>query len=287
MIDPQGFNEMKLCRTGPMLFNKNDWPIGKSLHEYGEYVWQELQPFQSFVRPGQLIIDIGANIGTHTVWFSQLVGKDGCVLAFEPQRLMFQTLCANVALNHCTNVYTYQKALGKAEGKILVPVRDPYSVNNFGGVELGPGKVESGEPTDIIALDSISFNSLDVIKADIEGMEADFLEGAAKTIAKHRPILYMEADGAQAKAAIRMLIGMGYDCFWHLPPLFNPENFAGNTTNLFLADNGMEIASINMFCVARERNIKVESLKQIRSADENPFVIERERREQQMETALV
>ena len=51
------------------------------------------------IQPGDVVIEVGANIGPHTVFLAQHVGPQGLVLAFEPQRILFQTLCANLALN--------------------------------------------------------------------------------------------------------------------------------------------------------------------------------------------
>jgi len=55
--------------------------------------------FRQLVQPGWSILDIGANMGAHTIALARLVGPTGKVLSFEPQRIIFQALCANVALN--------------------------------------------------------------------------------------------------------------------------------------------------------------------------------------------
>jgi FkbM family methyltransferase len=200
-----------------------------------------------------LVIDVGANIGTHTVELSKMAGF---VLAFEPQRIAFQTLCANLALNHCRNVRAFNAALGRENGHILVPSRDPTKINNFGGVPLAG--VTEGEPVDLMKLDCIQFNKCDFIKVDIEGMEAEFLEGAKETIARHRPILYLEADGAQKTEAIRTLFEWKYDCYWDFPRLYNPKNFRGDQENIFIVDGGGEMLSVNVLCVPSERNVRVE-----------------------------
>jgi FkbM family methyltransferase len=267
LLNPEGFNEIKKCRYGTFLFNKNDWPIGTSLRNYGEYAFEELSFLKQMINPDHVVIDAGANIGTHTVWFSQLAGT---VISFEPQRIAFQTLNANVALNNCLNVHTFHAALGSECGSIIVPVRDQYKPNNFGGVPLA-GETE-GEPTTLMTIDSLELSRCDFIKADIEGMEAEFLIGAAHTIAKFRPILYMEADGAEAKEAIKMLMELGYECYWSVPNLFNPNNIEGYSTDVFLQSHGTPICSINMLCIPSERNVVVNGLKKIESSDESTNV---------------
>lgn len=281
MIDAEGFNELKLCRSGPMLYNKNDWPIGESLRKYGEFSWQEIEVCKKLVRPGSLVIDAGANIGTLTVELSRVAGQ---VLAFEPQSIAFQTLCANLALNHRTNVRAFHAALGKESGWITVPVRDQSQPNNFGGVPLA-GATE-GDTVQLMHLDRFSLGDLSLIKADIEGMEAEMLEGAAKTIERHRPTLYIEADGDQAVKALQMLMDWRYECYWHFPRIFSPQNFMKIRENIFVKD-GKEIVSCNAVCLAAERNIEVTDLVRIESPDENGWDREHQRRKKESEAALV
>ena len=117
IIDLNGFNELKLCRSGPMIYNKNDAFIGRALQKYGEFSWSEMEIFQQIVKPEMTVIDAGANIGTHTVEFSKMARF---VMAFEPQRVCFQTLNANLALNNCVNVRTFQAAIGREHKMISV-----------------------------------------------------------------------------------------------------------------------------------------------------------------------
>ena len=66
-LDAGGFNEMALCRTGPMVYNKNDVYVGGSLSKYGEFSVAEQMVFRQLVREGMLVAEIGANIGAHTI----------------------------------------------------------------------------------------------------------------------------------------------------------------------------------------------------------------------------
>ena len=80
---------------------------------------------------------------------------------------------------------------------------------------------------------------------DVEGMEEEVVRGAAETITRLKPVLYCECDRAdKAESLIRFIDSLGYVMFWHLPPLYHPENFTGNPTNVF--DN---IVSSNILCV--------------------------------------
>ncbi len=123
-ITPVPFNRLKQCRHGQMLYNIHDMYIGRSLDLYGEFSEGEIDLFRQVVRPGAVVLEIGANIGSHTIFLAAQVGAGGAVLAFEPQRVVFQTLCANLALGSHSNVYAFQQAVGAAAGSIVVPSID-------------------------------------------------------------------------------------------------------------------------------------------------------------------
>lgn len=114
---PEKFNIVRQCRHGLMVFNRHDQFIGKALKVYGEYSEGEYDVFSQVVKPGDTVIEAGANLGAHTLGLAQLAGPNGRVYAFEPQRLMFQTLLGNAALNSLTNIYGFQKALSNGTGQ--------------------------------------------------------------------------------------------------------------------------------------------------------------------------
>lgn len=252
-----GFNRLKKCRYGVMIYNVNDLYIGRSLDLYGEYSEGEVELFKQILRPGDVAVDAGANIGAHTVFFAQAVGERGAVLGFEPQRIVFQTLCANIALNSITNTYCYSVALGSAPGSIRVPPLNYSQLNNFGGLALGG--YSEGEPVEVRTLDSFGLEKCRLIKIDVEGMELQVLQGAVKTVEKFKPALYVENDRREKAAAlIRYLDSIGYAMYWHRPTYYNPNNFLGNPDNVF----GRTI-SVNMLCVHRQHNSSVRGLEPV------------------------
>jgi len=226
-----------------MLYNVNDFYVGRSLDTYGEFSEGEVELFAKIVRPGDVVIDVGANIGAHTVFLAKAVFPNGAVFAFEPQRIVFQTLCANTALNNLLNVFTYQQAVGESPGMILVPELDPRSVQNFGGVDLGTSA--PGIPVPLVRLDDLPLASCRLVKIDVEGMEANVLRGARQFVARLRPVLYVENDRAEKSAElIALLREMKYELFWHEPDLFNPANFFAHGQDIF-----GNIISRNMLCL--------------------------------------
>jgi FkbM family methyltransferase len=225
-------------RLGRMLVNDKDAYVGKSLLLYGDFSNGEAKLFSDLIQPGWVVTDVGANIGAHTVLFSRLVGDAGVVFAFEPQRLIFQMLCANLALNGCNNVHAMQAAIGAEHGLLGIASLDPDQPNNFGGWPLEAMRGEEG--TTVMPLTA----PCHFLKIDVEGMEAEVLRGAAAMLAECAPWIYVENDRLEkSDALIQQVRALGYTPYWHITPLFDPANFRGITDNLFGA-----VASINMLC---------------------------------------
>ena len=259
VLDPQGFNELRMCRDGPMLYNKHDIFVGGSLRKYGEFSIDEQTLFAQIVQPGSVVVEVGANIGSHTIPLSRLVGRDGQVHAFEPQRIVFQTLCANLALNHCANVFASQAGVGAASGSILVPAIDPRTRFNFGGLSLADAR--GGEPVPLVTIDSLDLPICHLLKVDVEGMECEVLAGAGKTIDLYRPVMFVENDREErSEELLTRVRDLGYRAYWHMAPLFNPANFAGESEDIFPA-----IASLNVLCVPDELNLPATGLRRVAS----------------------
>ena len=250
-------------RHGLVAYNRNDQYIGRSLQAYGEYSELEVQFLAAWLRPGDVVLEAGANIGPVTVPLARAVGPEGRVFAYEPQRLVFQLLCCNLALNELGNVVAQPSALGARAGVARVPAIPPSQSHNFGGVALSTG-ADSGEQVAVERIDDLGLDACRLVKVDVEGMEAEVLEGARATIARLRPLLYLENDRAdRSRALIALVQSLGYRAFWHLPPLFNPENFAGRTENLF-----GNIVSVNMFCVPAELPLRLAGLTEVAGPDD-------------------
>ncbi|CAO3380874.1 FkbM family methyltransferase [Azospirillum argentinense] len=218
-------------RHGMMRFFAKDAYVGRSLALYGEYSDDEHRLAAMLVKAGDLVVEAGSNIGAHTVALARTVGPAGLVHAFEPQRVVHELLAHNLAANGLHNVVLHRAAVGDAPGQVTVPVPDYGRPGNFGAVSMG---AMNGEPVPVETIDGLGLDRLALLKADVEGMEAMVIEGAARSIARFRPALYLENDRAEHSAALITLIqGFGYRLWWHIVPLYNPANYAGNTFDAF------------------------------------------------------
>lgn len=137
---------------------------------------------------GKLFLDIGANIGNHTLFFAKEL-KAGCIHSFEPVTQTFRILQSNVEINNLTDkVCLHNLGLGKEACKASTC---GYDKHNIGGVELKPD--ESGD-IEIRRLDDFTFEEeIFFIKIDTEGAELSILQGAEQTIRKHKPYILLEA----------------------------------------------------------------------------------------------
>jgi FkbM family methyltransferase len=250
------------------LTNANDTFVGKSLEVYGEWSHGEVVLLSKLLRPDSNIVEIGANIGAHTVFIARDICPAGTVYAFEPRRLLFQMLCANIALNGLTNVFAFQKAIGSEARSVTEGTPPAEAVTNFGGYPIGALKGD-GEIIEIALLDEMigSLKPIALLKADVEGWERDVLIGSQKVIARDRPILYVENDRLdKSRDLIRFIMEMNYTLWWHIVPLFRPDNQAHTHANIF-----DKVSSFNMLCLPRESSIKVTGLHKIEDFELHPL----------------
>ncbi len=156
-------------------------------------------------------LDIGANIGTHTVILSELFKN---VYAFEPQKEVFEVLKLNIKENNCINVTPYNFGLGEKEKTADLGFIDKNKSNNFGGVgvvekdKLKAGD-QKGETIDIKTLDSLELKDIGFIKIDVEGYEYNALLGGEQTIRKYRPVIIFEQHDSKS-ALFGWLSEIGY-----------------------------------------------------------------------------
>jgi FkbM family methyltransferase len=253
---------IRACRHGVMMFLTNDM-IGRSLDLYGEFSEDEMRAFEALIPVGATVIDVGANVGTHTLAFSRMVGPAGRVVSFEPQRTIHNLLCGNLAMNRAGNVQAFHAAVGAALGVVRTPpidyVRPGYF--NFGALALGDASAypPGGETVSLVTLDSLALERCDLVTIDVEGMELAVLSGAQAMLRRTGAVLYLENNReANSPALLAWLLGAGYRCYWHLTRYFAPENFFGATENVF-----PDMVEVNVIAVPAGRTADTGGLDEI------------------------
>jgi len=106
-----------------------------------------------------------------------------------------------------------------------------------------------------------------LLKVDVEGFEQRVLQGTKATIERCRPVIYLENDRLdRSQALIEWLWAAGYRMAWHVPPMFNPDNFAGQSQDLY-----PRVASFNMLAVPTESKIELPGHLLVNNAKHHPL----------------
>lgn len=262
-----GSNRLVKARDGYMIANKNDAYIGKSIIKYGEFSEHELSLFSQIVQNTDNVIEVGANYGSHTLRLCHLANQ-GTVFAIEPQRVIFQALCGNIAINSIFNCHCIQKACSDIDNlPITVPEADFNEPNNFGGISM----IEIANSTTrdkTVTLDTLfsSLNRLKLLKIDAEGMEEKVLSGSRQLIKRTRPILFVENDRvSKSESLIKEVFSQGYRAFWYVSKIYNPSNYNAVDDNIF-----GNIHSLNMICFPKESRLNLSGFTEIKDPTHHP-----------------
>ena len=263
-------------KHGIFSYYTNDKYIGKSLSEYGEWSEGEVILLKQLVSKNENIIEIGSNIGTHTIPLAKHVLNGGLIYAIEPQSQNHKLLSKNIKDNELKNVKIIKIAISSKKGSAYMNIFDENSTNNYGDSKIFKNNFHNSESVIVKTLDQLFYEdvkekkSIKLIKCDAQGQELNIILGSKKIIEKYKPFLYLENDDINtSKTLIENIKDMGYIMFWHLPPLYNPNNFLKNRKNIF-----PKIISCNMLCIHQSTEIKLsEDWKKfkIKNSDDHPF----------------
>ena len=222
------------CRYGTFTLPLFDHYITRSMLAYGEYSPREATMLCSFLRAGDIAIDVGANLGTLTLAMARTVGAGGLVIAFEPQAMLHRCLTQTLADSGLPWVQALQQAVGATSGPVTVGRSDPAWAANFGAIGLVAGGEGEGEAIAMVRLDDLALGACRLIKIDVKGLELAVLQGASQLLAHHRPVLCVECDRPDTRESLLVFLkGLGYRVFKHEPPLFAPNNYRHCSANLF------------------------------------------------------
>jgi FkbM family methyltransferase len=227
------------ARHGALLHHVDDRVIGAALAAYGEWAEEEIYLLRPAAPLGAVVLDIGANVGTHTLAFSRFVGPEGIVLSFDGQRAAFRLLSASMLLNRCANVRCVAALIGRENMLDFGGDQIPAARENLGSMCFRePQTVDHSLtpcfPVPTSTVDSLRLRRCDLLKIDVEGMEVDVLHGAIRTLRRHKPVVYFEQAGpARLPEAVALLTGLGYVLRWHHAHPYNGANFRGERSNIF------------------------------------------------------
>ncbi len=172
-----------------------DW-IQEQLFYLGNYEVPEHNFLKRELKLGDVFIDVGANIGLHSMNASMLVGKEGRVISFEPFQRNYDLMARNIFDNDCTNI-TLEKTAISSSNKEMDLYYDE-SLKNFGAVSSYRKSLSPSEKVISTTLDSYieekSISKVNLVKLDIEGAEYPALIGMNKMLRRDKPTILIEID---------------------------------------------------------------------------------------------
>jgi FkbM family methyltransferase len=164
---------------------------------FGYYEKETNEVLLEYIKPGQVVVEAGANNGTETVLLSRLVGPQGSVLAFEPVAHVYQALQLNLSINHCVNVKAEQLALGSTDEPLYFNILSEDFCNQGMASKYDDTSADAKVLVQQTSIDSWlakqNIHTIDFIKMDIQGAEIELLKGAERSIRKSRPVIFTEA----------------------------------------------------------------------------------------------
>jgi FkbM family methyltransferase len=226
-----------ICKTetefGIMRYFECDEPIGVALKTYGEWGNSELDLIKTLVRPGDVILQVGAHIGALTVPFAHLVGANGSVVAVENESRLFETLQVNVKEAACTNVVC-ESSIPFAKGENSSAPAPGY--DEMGRVIPTPDKqtlLTGAYPMSFDARAATRLSNCRLIYLDCREAISKVMVSVRPILKATRAILFVRCDDTEEAAQLLLSLQREYDTYLFAAPLFNADNFRRESRNIF------------------------------------------------------
>ena len=267
LTQPSPLDEIRGSQTivdflGAKFFAGKGNKIEAKLLSTNGYDRQNLIVCERFIHPGDVCLDVGANIGIYSALMANWVGDAGSVHCFEPVSHIRRKLNLNLKINGVSNTIVNPIVLGGEAGVI------PMNQIKEGAFRAGTSTLTQNESVE--ALGQNSFDRVDVemrtvdsyiedagikkvnfVKIDIEGYEINFLSGASRLLSHHRPVMVMEHNQARLE-----FLDIDEDRFKKLFSRFNYrclELFEQDDKCLFVPYSfDRKMRGINLACIPEE-----------------------------------
>jgi len=217
--------EVRILR-GPLRGKK--WVKGSGPNAYwvGTYEVARLREFAGVLKQGDVVYDVGANVGIYTLHAGFGVGASGWVYAFEPLARNLHYLRQHVRLNNLQNCTIVENAICNQEGTLAFSAAgwDPSMARI-----CAEGEISVPSTTlDICVYGKKHLRPPNVVKIDVEGAESEVLKGATRTISEFHPTMFLEIHGTELHRDCRdFLLAKEYrveEAYGQLTATWNPAN---------------------------------------------------------------
>lgn len=183
-------NKINIKHHGFQLKFHHDSELARKIWIEKKFLGNAEKFILDYLKPNDVLIDIGSNIGIISLHANTLIGNSGKIYAIEPHPQTFRNLQDNIKLNKLKNIISINSALGNKKSEIrFTDLRSDcmnyVQLNNKNGITVPVSKLD-----DIL----INETSIDLIKIDVEGYEKFVFEGSDKTLEKTKCIFYESLD---------------------------------------------------------------------------------------------
>jgi FkbM family methyltransferase len=194
-VRTEGYRSLYRTRTGDHFWLDPERWLDQSIIKTGVHEPESSRAIEALVGPGQVVFDIGANIGYFAIAMSRLVGEKGRVIAFEPTVYYGEVLTKNLEENEIRNCEIVPYGLSSEEAELTAYIGDSSATLHWWLADTEP---RESEPIRLQRLDDIvdglDIDRIDFIKMDIDGHEPFFFEGAWEALNRFRPRILMEVS---------------------------------------------------------------------------------------------
>ncbi len=197
----------KVEYEGIKIYYEPETDCGKKLFWIGGGESKEIALLKRMIKPSDFIVDVGANIGDHSVPFAKSAYL-GVVVAFEPGEGTFAVLEKNAKI--VGNIKAIHSAVSDRSGKVTFNESVDSGYSSVG--QTGKPIIKSYD-VPASTIDDCNFDRLDLLKIDVEGHEMEVISGALKTIRQFKPLIFCEIDsggGLSPEARIKRITDLGY-----------------------------------------------------------------------------
>lgn len=172
-----------------LMVNPQNGALDKYIFFYKLYEPEVSNIFLQVIKEGDNILDIGANIGYHSIFLSRLTGETGKVYSFEPIKRLCEQIKNSIQLNSINNIQVYNYALGNQEYKAVLHIDSKH----LGGSSIiESSHLKEKEEIEVKVLDTLELPKISLIKLDTEGYEWNVVKGAQKIIERDKPNILFE-----------------------------------------------------------------------------------------------
>lgn len=195
--------------------NPENGSVDKEIYVYGAYEPDVLRSIRKYLRPDSVCVDIGGNIGQHSLYMSRVAEK-GSVDVFEPLPRLVSQIQESIAKNNITNIHVHNMALSDTEGVMEMHINN---LNIGMSTLMSRDDFSETESVQVKVFDDVwkDRGVVDFIKMDVEGYEYNVLKGMKKTLEAYHPVMLIEFSPALYKSMniksrdiLEYLFNLGY-----------------------------------------------------------------------------